>query len=200
MFLASAMPRHAFQGWASRSDSSGVALSPVTQPNMCLGTIQAPANDVELYLGAYNITSSFCVPWEIHPGNNPSVRWSGTKYCAGPPRRAHLNSQTCLTRGDPNASSQLFDINKGAGAVKTTGSNFCLDSTTQFPPNGRGLKLWTCYSGLPQQNWYYTGDNHIAITGGTACADVKREDGTTFQVWSCSGTDPQQVFTTSAQT
>lgn len=104
MFLASAMPRHAFQGWASRSDSSGVALSPVTQPNMvggrssqlgphtvpahagltallsqCLGTIQAPANDVELYLGAYNITSSFCVPWEIHPGNNPSVRWSGTK-------------------------------------------------------------------------------------------------------------------------
>lgn len=75
------------------------------------------------------------------------------------------------------------------------------------------------YSGVPQQNWYYTDDNHIAVTGGRACADVKREDGTTFQTWDCSGNDPQQVnqipltqaldmalltltqvFTTSAQT
>lgn len=52
-------------------------------------------------------------------------------------------SLPCIKKGDPFASLQLFDINRGAGQIKTTGSNFCLDATTQFPPNGQALKLWT---------------------------------------------------------
>lgn len=70
-----------------------------------------------------------------------------------------------------------------------------LTRSPTWPNAGATLTLSSSisYSGLPQQNWYYTEDNHIAITGGTGCADVRKEDGTTFQVWGCSGTDPQQV-------
>jgi hypothetical protein len=294
--LGNPVPRGLAPGFAP----SAVTLSPANQENFCLGTIQAPGNDVALYLIPCNTDQTFWGAWEIQPGDNPTVKLSGTNFCldAGAPpmnngpaklytcfpgvpqqrwyytgdlhiaitggtqcldyavicglggcapgtkncgttntqawtskpasgnggggagvqihpngdltkcltpsTRAYSNGVPlvflpCIKKGDPFASLQLFDINKGAGQVKTTGSNFCLDSTTQFPPNGQGLKLWTCYSGLAQQNWFYTGDNHIAITGGRACADVKKEDGTTFQTWDCSGSDPQQVFTTSAQ-
>jgi hypothetical protein len=50
------------------------------------------------------------------------------------------------------------------------------------------------YPNLYQQTWYYTDDpdNHIAITGGTQCLDLKREDGTTVQTWQCAS-NPQQV-------
>ncbi|RSH87029.1 hypothetical protein EHS25_003517 [Saitozyma podzolica] len=251
-------------------DTAAVTLSPANNPNLCLGTLDPPGNDVELYLISCDTSETFWGAWDIQPGNNVNVKLSGTNFCldAGlPPKNngpaklytcfqvpqqqwyytpdlhiAITGGDQCLDyevicglggcapgtrnppafhrgpdppqwrhdevphpdrtvqqrsapglKGQTGASLQLFDINRGAGQIKATGSNFCLDSTTQFPPNGQGLKLWTCYSGLPQQNWYYTGDNHIAITGGTACADVKREDGTTFQVWGCSGTDPQQT-------
>jgi hypothetical protein len=62
--------------------------------------------------------------------------------------RAHVISTACMNNGDPFASTQLFDISRGAGEVRTTGANFCLDSTTQFPPDGQGLKLWTWWGSL----------------------------------------------------
>lgn len=27
------------------------------------------------------------------------------------------------------------------------------------------MKIWTCLPNVPQQNWYYTNDNRIALTG-----------------------------------
>lgn len=34
---------------------------------------------------------------------------------------------------------------------------------TADPANGVGMKIWQCLD-VPQQNWYYTGDNRIALT------------------------------------
>lgn len=31
------------------------------------------------------------------------------------------------------------------------------------PANGVGMKIWQCLD-VPQQNWYYTGDDRIALT------------------------------------
>ena len=31
------------------------------------------------------------------------------------------------------------------------------------PASGTQLKIWTCYSGLAAQTWYYTGDNRISL-------------------------------------
>lgn len=31
------------------------------------------------------------------------------------------------------------------------------------PANGDQMKIWTCYSGLAAQTWYYTNDNRISL-------------------------------------
>jgi hypothetical protein len=43
-------------------------------------------------------------------------------------------------------------------------------------------------------SWYYTGDQRIAITGGTLCLDAK-DPTDTPQVWKCTTGDTRQVWT-----
>ncbi|KAI5449954.1 hypothetical protein NCC49_003845 [Naganishia albida] len=31
------------------------------------------------------------------------------------------------------------------------------------------VEIWTCYPGMPGQQWYYTEDKHLAVTGGNRC-------------------------------
>ncbi|RSH80687.1 hypothetical protein EHS25_007165 [Saitozyma podzolica] len=129
--LVSAVPRLQDvvpRGLAPGFDSNAVTLSPANQPNMCLGTADPPGNDVELYLIPCDTTESFWGAWDIQPGNNPSVRLSGT--------------------------------------------NFCLDAGA-LPMNNGPAKLYTCYPGLSQQQWYYTPDLHVAVTGGNQCLDYE---------------------------
>lgn len=33
------------------------------------------------------------------------------------------------------------------------------------PGNAVGMKIWQCYENLPAQEWYYTEDFRIALTG-----------------------------------
>lgn len=67
------------------------------------------------------------------------------------------------------------------------------------PANGSKLKIWTCYSGLPQQNWWYTADNHLAIANGPGiCMDLTNgqlSSGNQLQVWACDGPNQNQVWT-----
>ncbi|BEJ11136.1 hypothetical protein CspHIS471_0105580 [Cutaneotrichosporon sp. HIS471] len=123
------------------------------------------------------------------------------------------NSGWCLeVRGGVNANGtpvqvaqcngsarQKFEfVRNAAGQVKVPGTNFCLDAGTN-PGNGAKLKIWTCYSGLYQQTWWYTGDNHLAIVNGPGlCMDVtdgSLSSGNQVQVWSCSGTNQNQIWT-----
>ena len=61
------------------------------------------------------------------------------------------------------------------------GTDIVTDAPSPPPPLAQ---IWTCYSGLPQQNWYYTDDNRIAITGGNQCLDVDGGAGK-VQTWQC---------------
>jgi hypothetical protein len=95
--------------------------------------------------------------------------------------------------------------------VKQAESNIALNGTTlnldagSNPGNGVGAKVWTALD-VPQQKFYYTADNHIALYGGSVCLDVVAESGPTptkpygtlkdVQYWDCSGPDPNQIWTT----
>ncbi|GMK54281.1 hypothetical protein CspeluHIS016_0108670 [Cutaneotrichosporon spelunceum] len=97
------------------------------------------------------------------------------------------------------SAAQKFEfVRNAAGQVKLAGTNYCLDAGTN-PGNGAKLKLWTCYSGLYQQTWWYTGDNHLAIANGPGlCMDVtdgNLSNGNQVQVWACDGPNQNQIWT-----
>ncbi|KAJ3511090.1 hypothetical protein NLJ89_g4297 [Agrocybe chaxingu] len=60
--------------------------------------------------------------------------------------------------------AQNWDYTRGSTKVQLRGTNFCLDAGSS-PDNGVRMKIWTCYSGLAAQQWYYTGDSRIALQG-----------------------------------
>jgi hypothetical protein len=74
------------------------------------------------------------------------------------------NSRECRE----GAAEQSWIIGSGAGSVRVANSNFCLDAGVG-PKDGRRMKIWTCYEGLKQQNWFLTGDNRVAITNQGLC-------------------------------
>jgi hypothetical protein len=57
------------------------------------------------------------------------------------------------------------------------------------------MKIWECYTGLPQQDWYYTGDNRIALTNQGMCLDLTDgvlTNGNRLQVWQCTDGNTNQ--------
>lgn len=34
------------------------------------------------------------------------------------------------------------------------------------------MKIWQCYDNLPAQQWFYTGDNRVALTNRGLCLDL----------------------------
>ncbi|KAJ8700662.1 hypothetical protein PTI98_003670 [Pleurotus ostreatus] len=74
--------------------------------------------------------------------------------------------------------AQKWIVQKGQTKVRLAGTNFCLDAgsskrvSSNFlnqlthdsdPANSVRMKIWQCYDNLPAQEWYYTGDNRIAL-------------------------------------
>jgi hypothetical protein len=43
-------------------------------------------------------------------------------------------------------------------------------------------------------NWYYTDDNRIAITGGKVCLDKARDEESRVNTWDCSPGNTQQIW------
>lgn len=65
------------------------------------------------------------------------------------------------------------------------------------PTSGVGMKIWQCYSGLVQQQWYLTDDHRIAVEGQGLCLDLTNgntADGTQVQTWSCTDNNNNQVW------
>jgi hypothetical protein len=129
-------------------------------------------------------------------GGGVQIQLSGmTGRCLQPTTTSPTDGTPLISDTCNSSQLQLFDIARGSGQVKLHGTNLCLDAGSN-PGNGIAAKLWTCFPGLFQQTWYYTNDNHIAITGGNQCLDLRKEDQVIVQTWQCSGTDPQQVWIT----
>ena len=105
---------------------------------------------------------------------------------------------TC--RYDCNGSAaQNWTVINGTGPskVQLAGTNFCLDAGSN-PGNGVGMKIWTCFSGLPQQQWYITGDNRIALENQGLCLDLTNgnlQNGNQVQTWQCTNNNNNQVWT-----
>ena len=76
--------------------------------------------------------------------------------------------------------AQNWVISDDQTVVQVAGTNYCLDAGTGKYPNpdgefllltiplldpasGTQMKIWTCYSGLAQQTWWYTGDDRISL-------------------------------------
>jgi len=87
-----------------------------------------------------------------------------------------------------NTPAQKWAIStQGETKVQVWETNFCLDAGSSewraqhyardllikmfsplrpiAPANGVGMKIWQCFDNLPAQDWFYTADNRVALTG-----------------------------------
>ncbi|KAF9443568.1 carbohydrate-binding module family 13 protein, partial [Macrolepiota fuliginosa MF-IS2] len=83
----------------------------------------------------------------------------------------------------------------GETSVRLANTTFWLDAGTS-PTNGTPMKIWTCFDNLPAQEWFYTGDDRIALfnqgrgddardlTNTNIVQTFKCTNGNTNQTWS----------------
>ncbi|WWC90940.1 uncharacterized protein L201_005878 [Kwoniella dendrophila CBS 6074] len=88
------------------------------------------------------------------------------------------------------STGQQWVISSGNNAgVQLYGTNFCLNAQTNAA--GGGINVADCAQST-SQTWYLTGDNRIAITGGTQCLDLSS---TTPQTQNCAPNIATQAWT-----
>ncbi|KAI9639257.1 uncharacterized protein MKK02DRAFT_39553 [Dioszegia hungarica] len=118
---------------------------------------------------------------------------------------ARVGIAGCFGNGDTFTDLQLFDLpaEGTAGPVRLHSQpQLCLDAGDN-PANGIGGKIWTCYEGLAQQQWLFSGST--LRTANNQCFDVVKESGPNnqkpygtqadTQTWECSTNgDPYQSF------
>ncbi|KIJ34538.1 carbohydrate-binding module family 13 protein [Sphaerobolus stellatus SS14] len=95
------------------------------------------------------------------------------------------------------SAAQQWLIGPGNTQVRLAGTNFCLDAGSN-PASGIPMKIWQCFDGLPQQSWFYTDDERIAVTNQGLCLDVPNgnlANGQVLQTFTCTDLDQNQVFT-----
>lgn len=130
------------------------------------------------------------IPRAIHPMGDPSkcVDVKGNVQADGTPVQIF----------DCNGSgAQQWLITRGNTQVQLAGTNFCLDAGSDIG-NGVGMKIWQCFTGLPQQSWFYTDDDRIAVTNHGQCLDVTNgitTNGNQLQTFQCTDNDVNQFFT-----
>ncbi|KAF8642814.1 hypothetical protein AX16_009403 [Volvariella volvacea WC 439] len=97
----------------------------------------------------------------LHPNGNKDkcLDVRGAQYANGTPVQIY----DCNGTG-----AQRWRVRNGRTQVVLDGTNFCLDAGSS-PGNGVGMKIWQCYDNLPAQDWYYTDDARIALTGRASC-------------------------------
>lgn len=112
-----------------------------------------------------------------------------------------LDNSKCLTslNGNTNGSPVVIADCNGSvdqqftfsnGAVTAYNGVMCLDVTNGSDVNGNKLQLYTCYAGSTYQQWYYTGDYHLAWTNHGRCVDLpsgSTANGNQVQIWDCQG-------------
>lgn len=59
------------------------------------------------------------------------------------------------------------------------------------------MKIWQCYDGLAAQQWYYTGDNRVALTNQGFCLDLTNgatTNANVMQIWQCATGKSHHLF------
>ncbi|KAJ7149933.1 carbohydrate-binding module family 13 protein [Mycena filopes] len=118
-----------------------------------------------------------------------------------------LNSGKCLTAAS-NADGAIVTIQPCTGSTAQkwtfTGGSVtlfgtkCLDVPNGSTTNGNKLQIWTCSTNKnPNQQFYYTGDNHLSWTNHGKCVDLSGgslADGNRPQIWDCAGGNANQIW------
>lgn len=129
----------------------------------------------------------------IHPNGD-------TSRCLVAPRVGNdvaLTIEDCATAVTEPTTSSQWDITFGDNpSIQISGTNYCLDAGVG-PHNNGPAKLYTCYPGASQQDWYYTNDNRIAITGGNQCLDLGPNGPQTYQ---CTPGNTNQIWVAGPRT
>jgi hypothetical protein len=76
------------------------------------------------------------------------------------------------------------------GAVTAYGGTKCLDVIGGVNLNGVKLQIWDCSSNSPDQQWFWTTDNHLAWTNHTRCmalTDGSLANNNSIQILDCNG-------------
>jgi hypothetical protein len=126
----------------------------------------------------------------LHPNGNQGkcLDVRGGVFANGTPVQIY----DCL-----DTPAQKWVINKGRTKLRVAGTNFCLDAGSA-PANGVKGKIWQCYDNLPSQDWWYTDDNRIALTGQGFCLDLTDgivANSNQVQTWQCIGGNANQIWT-----
>ncbi|KAJ6587539.1 G-X-X-X-Q-X-W domain-containing protein [Mycena vulgaris] len=99
---------------------------------------------------------------------------------------------------DCNGSqAQKWDVKRGKGSVKVTGTDYCLDAGSS-PGNGVDMKIWQCFDDLAAQTWFYNGvEKSLALYNQGQCLDLTDGDLTNSrqtQIWQCATGNTNQVW------
>ncbi|ESK95930.1 macrofage activating glycoprotein [Moniliophthora roreri MCA 2997] len=121
--------------------------------------------------------------------------------------RPRLDNSKCLTAmNDTDGAEVVIQTCTGADAQKWTFTDGtvkifndkCLDVTDGETEFGTKLQIWTCSDNHnPNQQFWYTGDLHLAWTNHERCMDLTNgspEDGNRPQMWECIGWNSNQFW------
>ncbi|KAJ8072142.1 hypothetical protein PM082_015700 [Marasmius tenuissimus] len=118
-----------------------------------------------------------------------------------------LSNGKCLTASSNADGAPVSIIScTGAESQKWTFQNGevrvfadkCLDVTGGSTANGVKMQIWTCSNNKnPNQQFWYTGDIHLAWTNHGKCLDLPNgdlTDGNRPQLWDCFGNNDNQSW------
>jgi len=144
---------------------------------------------------AVQVSSGSSGSLNIHPnGNNAKcVGILGGTYADGTPVDIFdcNGSNTQKWQWNGNALTSINPVDS---------SQWCLDAgvNTQWA-NGVKMKIWQCFSGLPQQTWTpVTTSGTIKLTTANFCLDLTNGITTNqniLQIWTCGAGNPNQFWT-----
>ncbi|KAJ9097234.1 hypothetical protein QFC21_004903 [Naganishia friedmannii] len=95
--------------------------------------------------------------YQLHPPSDTYGRCLGVN-APSTGNGATLSVQPCATAD----FLTVFEfVPQTAGLVRLAGTSFCLDAGL--------VKLWSCLQEVPQQQWFFTADKHLALFKQTTC-------------------------------
>jgi len=144
---------------------------------------------------AVQVSSGSSGSLNIHPNGNDAkcVGILGGTYADGTPVDIFdcNGSNTQKWQWNGNALTSINPVDS---------SQWCLDAgvNTQWA-NGVKMKIWQCFSGLPQQTWTpVTTSGTIKLTTANFCLDLTNGITTNqniLQIWTCGAGNPNQFWT-----
>ncbi|KAF8874385.1 ricin B lectin domain-containing protein [Gymnopilus junonius] len=150
-------------------------------------------NSIEVQVGSGS-SGSGSSSLNIHPNGDDSkcVGILGGTYADG-------TAVDIFDCNDSTTQKWQWNGNALTSVNPADGSQWCLDSGDQSTwTNGLKMKIWQCFSNLPQQTWTpVTTSGTIKLTSANFCLDLTNGDKMNqniLQIWTCTPEDVNQVW------